>query len=96
MSAQVGASVDPTKPLMFGTGHQTSQVIAKQELTLQTIIERDNKISVVINGQLLNVGDNIEQYKVITIEGSSVLLSSPEKNLKLSLFSSVLAHKNEK
>lgn len=86
---------DPTKPLSY-SANTSAKVIEKEELTLQTIVERENTKSVVISGQLLSVGDKIEQYELIKIENNSVVLSSPEKKLKLSLFSSVLTNKNEK
>ena len=83
-------ATDPTKP--FGSSLKlTNKVASKNALTLQTIIESGDKISVVINGQSLRLGEKIRGYKLSEITRESVLLSSSEKNLKLSLFSSVVA-----
>lgn len=83
-------SADPTRPFSF---HNTeSQSVAKKNsLVLQTIVEHGKKKSVVINGKLLNIGEQISQYKLATIAEGYVVLSSPEKDLKLSLFSNVVA-----
>ncbi|MDO6444744.1 hypothetical protein Q4493_03040 [Colwellia sp. 1_MG-2023] len=83
-------SVDPTKPLNFNLGSVAS-VVNKNALVLQTIVENDGQKSVVINGQLLSLGDQIRQYTLSEITKHDVLLSSPEKNIKLSMFSSVVA-----
>ncbi|GAA6204010.1 MULTISPECIES: hypothetical protein [Thalassotalea] len=83
-------SVDPTKPFNFNHGAVAS-VANKNALVLQTIVENDGQKSVVINGQLLSLGDQIRQYTLSEITKHSVLLSSPEKNIELSMFSSVVA-----
>jgi MSHA biogenesis protein MshK len=83
-------SVDPTKPFNFNISSVAS-VANNNALVLQTIVENDGQKSVVINGQLLSLGDQIRQYTLSEITKHGVLLSSPEKNIKLSMFSSVVA-----
>jgi hypothetical protein len=83
-------SSDPTKPLGF-VANSTASKVKHNELTLQTIVESGEAKRVVINGQLLKVGDKIRQYQLSEITSSYALLSSPEKDLKLLMFSTVVA-----
>lgn len=83
-------SVDPTKPFNLSVS-STENVINNNALILQTIVESGEHKSVVINGQLLRLGDQIRQYTLSEITEHYVLLSSLEKNIKLSMFSSVVA-----
>lgn len=82
-------SADPTKPFSYSVS-SSSKTVKKAELVLQTIVESGEEKRVVINGQLLSVGDRILQYKLAKITSRYALLSSPEKNMKLSLFSLVV------
>jgi MSHA biogenesis protein MshK len=86
----VAKSVDPTKPFSSNVSSAKS-VVNNNALILQTIIESGEHKSVVINGQLLTLGGQIRQYTLSEITDHYVLLSSSEKNIKLSMFSSVVA-----
>lgn len=83
-------SVDPTKPLDFNS-QNSKTTLKKGRLMLQTIVDNGKSKSVVINGQLLTVGEKINQYKLSKISNNGVVLSSPEKTLTLTLFTSVAA-----
>lgn len=83
-------SIDPTKPFQQGEMNNTV-TRAKGQLVLQTIVEQGETKRVVINGKLLNIGDQISQYKLLKIANNYVVLSSPEQELTLSLFSTVVA-----
>ena len=82
---------DPTKPLNLNVS-STANVVNNNALILQTIVESGKRKRVVINGQLLMVGDQIRQYTLSEITDHYVMLSSSEKNIKLSMFSSVVAN----
>lgn len=82
-------SADPTKPLNIMNSSVTN-VTQKDALNLQTIVANGENKSVVINGQLLNIGDQIQQYKLSKITRNYVVLSSLEKDMTLSLFKSVV------
>ena len=90
LSATCAQAADPTKPFTLPT-QSVSKAVKKNALVLQTIIESNDKASVVISGKLLQLGEQIRGYKLSKITSNYVMLSSPEKNLKLSLFSSVVA-----
>ena len=85
LSANSLAANDPTKPLFSNT--QTNTVKSKSRLILQSVIKRNNKLSVVINGKLLSEGDKISTYRVSHIKENQVSLISEDKQLLLSLFS---------
>lgn len=86
----VAKSADPTKPFNLDVGSVNSTT-NNNALILQTIVGHGEQKSVVINGQLLTLGDKIRQYTLSEITHHYVLLSSSEKNIKLSMFSSVVA-----
>jgi len=82
---------DPTRPLQY-TESQSSAVKKQQgQLVLQSIIGQGNNKSVVISGKFLTLGKRIGTYQLAEIGGNFVVLSSAEKDIKLSLFSSVVA-----
>jgi len=79
------AANDPTRPLFGST--QTNKVKNESRLVLQSVIKRNNQLSVVINGKLLNQGDKISGYRVSNVKKGQVTLVSEDKRLLLSLFS---------
>jgi len=83
-------SVDPTKPFSF-SGNVTTKAIVQDSLVLQAIVEQGEKKIAVISGKVLHITDPISQYHLSKITKNYVVLSSPEKNLKLTLFSPVVA-----
>ncbi len=87
LSAQ---SADPTKPFHH-TAQSASKAKKQQQLVLQTIVAQGQQKSVVISGKLLNTGDQIGVYQLTEIANDYVVLTSPERELTLSLFSSVVA-----
>ncbi|WP_420794607.1 hypothetical protein [Thalassomonas viridans] len=76
---------DPTRPLVPGQAATTVQ--SKGELVLQSVIRKQQAYKAVINGRLVSRGDNINEYRVVEIKASSVLLESAKAQLELSLFS---------
>ena len=85
LAGNSSAANDPTRPL-FG-GPQINKVKNKSRLVLQSVIKRNNRLSVVINGKLLYQGDKISGYRVSHIKIDQVTLVSEDKHLLLSLFS---------
>lgn len=83
------ANSDPTKPFAGGS---TSSVGPQQvELVLKSIIHGDGIHTVIINNQLMKVGDSIGEYKLIAVNNNSVILRSNEERKKLFLFSNAIA-----
>ena len=78
------ASSDPTRPFFGGAISHSTKKYAP--LVLQTIIKKNQKYKVVINGKLLNQGDSILGYRVNKINANNALLSKSDKQLTLSLF----------
>lgn len=85
----VAQQTDPTRP--FSGGSEAVNKIAVQRMKLQSIVENGQDLTVVINGKLLKVGDRIEQYQLEKINKNSVVLTSADKRLELSLFSPIVA-----
>ena len=85
----IAQEIDPTRPL-FGASETVNKKV-NQTIKLQSIVNNGQDLTVVINGKLLKVGDRIEQYQLEKINNNSVVLSSPEKRLELSLFSPIVA-----
>jgi len=79
--------VDPTKPFQATT--EVSKNKLAQLVKLQSIINVNHQFKAVINGQLMRIGDVIEGYKLTAISKTSVVLTSEQKTLKLSMFHSV-------
>lgn len=90
-----GQSVDPTRPLI-GASTNSSKTVQKNELILQSIISGNEDKRVIINGKLLKEGQRINQYTLLKINDNNVMLSSSEKQLKLSLYQQVIAPVNRK
>ncbi|OKY24847.1 hypothetical protein [Thalassotalea sp. PP2-459] len=91
----LGQSNDPTKPLLKQEVASEQQQ-ANAELVLQSIVQSGKQFNVVINGTLLKQGDKLNQYRLTKVTPRYVLLSSDEKNIKLSLFSSVVDNSKKK
>lgn len=85
-----GQGLDPTKPLI-GTSTKITKV-EKSTLVLQSIIAREQSRKAIINGKTLIVGDRIGLYELISIDAHGVVLSSPQRELKLSLFSTAVTN----
>lgn len=90
-----GQSTDPTKPLAKQVTVGTNPVV-NAELKLQSIVQTGQHFNVVINGTLLKQGDSLNQYRLTKVTPRYVLLSSDEKDIKLSLFSSVVDNSKKK
>lgn len=88
-SSNAVAISDPTKPL---TGGNHSFIDPqKVELVLKSIIHGNGIHTVIINNQLMKVGDAIGEYKLIAVNDNSVILRSNEERKKLFLFSNAIA-----
>ena len=81
-------SVDPTRPL-DGSQISSSYTSLSNELVLQSIITNSQEKRVIISGQLLMLGQHINQYTLTKISDKEVTLSSQENSIKLSLYTSV-------
>ena len=83
--------LDPTKPL-FGS-KQSQMVKLGKSLVLEGVFHGSHgeKTHVaVINGKALKVNDYIGEYRLVAVNDESVVLRSPQKRLKLSVFSSIV------
>ncbi|MGB1197572.1 MAG: hypothetical protein ACPG46_00910 [Thalassotalea sp.] len=87
--------VDPTRPLS-ASGQVGSEIKTITVMQLQSIVDSEKALTVVINGKVLKLGDRIEQYQLKKINKKSVVLSAADKRLELSLYSPVIATHNEK
>lgn len=83
-SQPLEAAVDPTKPL-FGFSKSPSST-QKSKLVLQSIMAKNGANSAIVSGKLVQKGDQVNQYKVISIGKNVVKLQSPEGQLTLKLF----------
>lgn len=90
----IAQEADPTRPLSGASKVIDKNV--KQAIQLQSIVDDGEHSTVIINGQVLKVGDRIEQYQLEQINKNNVVLSSTDKRLELSLFSAIVAKSNEK
>ena len=89
-SGSVVAETDPTKP--FGKAAIGSIKTEKiNQLTLQSIMGGNGVHTVIINGQLLKVGDQIGEYKLVAVNDKSVVLRSENERKKLDIFSELTA-----
>lgn len=77
--------MDPTRPLTAGAVADVKQT--KTRLTLQSVVGTAMERRVIINGKSLKVGDDISGHKIIAIKPTTVVLSSADSNIELSLFS---------
>ncbi|MFT5815750.1 MAG: MSHA biogenesis protein MshK [Psychroserpens sp.] len=84
--------VDPTKPFGASASVSTNGSEKSTRLVLQSVIKSKNNKKVIINGQVLNVGDKYKGFALIAINANGVVLDSPQGRMKLSLFSSVIAN----
>ncbi len=90
----VAQTTDPTKPLLKqASGLQTGVNVFP---VLQSIVHSGEQLNVVINGKLLKQGDTFNQYHLQKVTSQYVILSSDEKKIKLSLFSSVVDNSKKK
>ena len=84
--------VDPTKPCDAVASSSGSSSEKSTRLTLQSIIRSDGNKKVIIDGQVLNVGDKYKGFELIAINSKGVVLDSPQGKMELSLFSGVIAN----
>ncbi len=89
-SSSVWAGVDPTKPFGVSVNAAGLQVTKKGPLILESIIHGDKIHTVVINGQVMQVGDTIGEHRLVAVNDDSVVLRTPTERVKLSVFSGVV------
>jgi hypothetical protein len=86
--------LDPTRPLS-GSKNANSEIRNSKNLILESIFHGSHGEKthvVVINGKTMKVNDTIGEYRLVAVNDESVVLRSPEKRLKLHVFSSVIKH----
>ncbi|MGC9423251.1 MULTISPECIES: MSHA biogenesis protein MshK [unclassified Vibrio] len=85
LSHQVIAAEDPTAPL---AGHRASMAEVQQAPLpeLQSIVCQ-KECYVVLNNQVLSVGENIQGYQIAKVTDSSVILMRGKQRWELQLFS---------
>ena len=67
--------------------------VKKEPLHLQTVLVAAGRRVAVINGRTLNIGDQIGQYRLQSIDGEEVQLCSAEGDKKLQLHPNIIIHK---
>lgn len=90
-STWANADSDPTKP--FGTRGNSNVggvTVENKKLILESIIHGDGVHTVVINGELLKVGQYIGEFKLVAVNDKSVVLRSEEERKKLFIFSELI------
>jgi len=89
----VEGGYDPTRPITGSISERVTKQ-ASTDLVLQSIIKNahGNNIKAIINGKLVSVGDSVSLYKVISITNTKAVLSSPDKERTLKLFSQAVVN----
>lgn len=77
---------DPTKP--FGYQAAGGVDVSQGQLILESIIHGDKIHTVIINSQIMRVGDYIGEYRLVAVNDGSVVLRTETERLKLYIFSS--------
>lgn len=75
---------DPTQPsniTITGKGGTTTS-----DLSLQSIIKTEAQYKAIISAQVYKSGDEIGEFRVLTINANSVLLANDDKQIKLELY----------
>ena len=92
VSSHADELIDPTRP--FG-GSVTKVNNQQGPLKLNTIIFANGQGSAIINGQRLKAGDQLGEYRVITIDKKYVILSKEDERIQLDIFSQQVVQTNE-
>lgn len=87
------SSHDPTRPLS-NQGNKGFAKVASSGLVLQSIIKNSQgqTVKAIISGQLVAVGDSVSIYKVKSITDGKAVLSSPDTERTLKLFSQAVVN----
>lgn len=79
---------DPTRPpagIMQSTGDGKT-LTRSSGLSLQSILIAPDRRSAIIDGRLLEIGQNVSGYRVVSIEEGSVILKGSQGTRRLQLF----------
>lgn len=87
------AGYDPTSPIAGSVIHSVAEQVSA-DLVLQSIIKNSQgkNIKAIINGKLVSVGDSVSIYKVKSITNGKAILSSPDAERTLKLFSQAVVN----
>ena len=85
-----GQSIDPTKPFTRAALDKES---VEKNLKLYSIIIGDSEPKAIINQKVMKVGDSLDEFKIIKINKSKVVLKSSTETIELSLFANALVKK---
>jgi hypothetical protein len=79
---------DPTRPF----GDQATRYVGDKTpaFVLQSIMSKADNQTVVINGEIMKLGDKIKGFELISINPKGVILASSQRKMELSLFSGVV------
>lgn len=80
---KIGGEITQGKRNPFASGSEGSGELI--DLSLKGIIWNSGKPSAVINGYVLNIGDGINEFKVIQILKDKVILENEKSKLELKL-----------
>ncbi|MBQ4832649.1 agglutinin biogenesis protein MshK [Pseudoalteromonas sp. MMG010] len=76
--------LDPTKPPTQRVIE--SDLVNKTTLKLQTIIKTSTAYKAIISGTIYQVGDTVNNLRVLTITAKQVVLANNDKQIKLDLY----------
>jgi len=86
MPVSLAQQQDPTRPAAFV---KNTGVIVKQtepKLKLQSIIKSRRAFKAIISGRLYQVGDVVDDFRVLRINSKQVVLANDDKQIKLELY----------
>jgi len=81
----VGQTLDPTKPFSYSASSGKS-ANSETKLVLESIIHGDEVHTVVISGQIVKMGEMVNNHKLVAVNTDNVLLRSDTETLRLHLF----------
>jgi len=88
-AATVGQLIDPMRPVHYQNQTNKKSVVEKQvqvktrEWHLTTVLMSQGRSVAVINGKTLQVGEQLEGYKLVQIRSDRVILKNKQEKLVL-------------
>ena len=86
---------DPTKPLIATQTAKAAEKPEAQALRLEALMRKGKTWLAIINGTMLQQGQQIEGYTVARIDASSVELVNRQETKRLALFDNQITIKKE-
>lgn len=87
-----GSLADPTRPAQFKPSVSAIASQSNEPFRLSLIRWQDERASVIINGQLMRIGDDIAGYQLREVHQDHVVLDSATDRLQLFIFQKMTHH----